>query len=146
MEISFKDFNDKFLPQKYSCIGEKLMPTIEIKKISDKTKSLALIIDDPDAVNNKTFVHMILFNIDSNEKFINESTKGIYGLNDLNELNYCPPCPPKNSGTHRYFFKVYALDKVLNLDKRCTKKDLIASMENHIIEKKELVALFSQDQ
>ena len=145
MQISFKDFKDKYLPKKYTCLGDKIMPTIKIEDVSKNAKSLVLIIDDPDAVGNKTFIHIILFNIDPNALEISSSTKGIYGVNELNEKKYCPACPPKNSGTHRYFFKVYALDKILDLKEGIKKDVLEKEMKDHIIEKKELIALFSQD-
>jgi hypothetical protein len=145
MKISFKDFSSQYLPPKYTCIGEKIMPTIKLEDVDKDTKSLALIIDDPDAVGNKTFIHMVLFNINPNTLEISSSTKGLYGANDLNEKKYCPACPPKNSGTHRYFFKVYALDKILDLKEGITKDILLKEIKDHIIEKKELIALFSQD-
>jgi hypothetical protein len=145
MEISFKDFEGNYLPKKYTCLGEKKLPVIKIEDVSSNAKSLALIIDDPDAVGNKTFVHMVLFNIDPAVFEINSSTKGIYGINDTNEKKYCPACPPKNSGTHRYFFKLYALDKVLDLKEGISKDNLENAIKNHVIEKKELIALFSQD-
>ncbi|MFZ5955703.1 MAG: YbhB/YbcL family Raf kinase inhibitor-like protein [Nanoarchaeota archaeon] len=139
-------FNDgKEIPKKYTCDGENISPPLEISDIPKKTKSLAIIMDDPDAPA-KVWVHWIIWNIPIASTSIkieeNGEIFGIKGANDSQELEYSGPCPP--SGTHRYFFKVYALDDNLSLPKGASKEELEDEMQNHIIEKSQLIGTYSK--
>jgi Raf kinase inhibitor-like YbhB/YbcL family protein len=132
---------NKQIPKKYSCKGENTNPPITIEEIPKGTKSLALIIDDPDAPSG-TFDHWVVWNIPpSSNKIAEHSIPGREGFNSSQTHGYTGPCPP--SGTHRYFFKAYALDMELGLGANSTKKDLEKAMQGHVLAKGELIGLFS---
>jgi len=132
------------IPVKYTCDGVNVNPPIFIKQVPAGTKSLALIVDDPDAPSG-TWVHWVLWNMDPAIKEIKEDSfpKGAkQGMNDFRQQTYKGPCPP--SGTHRYFFKLYALDTTLTLHANATKAELEKSMKGHIIEKAHLVGFYKR--
>jgi len=131
--------SNKLIPSKYTCDGDDVNPTLNIKGIPEETKSLVLIIDDPDAPMG-TWDHWIVWNIPPTNKIEENSIPGSEGLNDFRKHSYGGPCPP--SGTHRYFFKIYALDTKLNLDPNSRKKDVEKAMKDHILAKGELVGLY----
>ena len=97
--------------------------------------------DDPDAPS-KTWVHWVLFDIPATNRIAEGSIPGTQGVNDFRRENYGGPCPP--SGTHRYFFKLYALDRKLGLKAGVTKKELEKAMEGHILERAEFIGLYSR--
>ncbi|MFQ6064543.1 MAG: YbhB/YbcL family Raf kinase inhibitor-like protein [Candidatus Bathyarchaeia archaeon] len=130
-----------FIPSKYTCDGEDVNPPLKIKGLPKGTQSLVLIVDDPDAPMG-TWDHWIVWNIPPLEKIEENSVPGVEGLNDFNRHSYGGPCPP--SGTHRYFFKVYALDTKLDLDADSRKKRLERAMEGHLLAKGEIVGLYSR--
>jgi Raf kinase inhibitor-like YbhB/YbcL family protein len=135
--------NEK-IPSKYSCDGQSINPQLNIYEIPENTKTLALIVDDPDAPMG-TFVHWVVFNIDPVKTIINEDEKarfGVLGVNSAGKLNFVAPCPP--SGTHRYFFKLYALNAELNLPEGSDKTAVENAMKNHILGKAELIGLYSK--
>jgi len=136
--------NKKEIPSKYTCDGEDINPPLIIENVPKGTKSLVLIVDDPDAPMG-LWVHWILWNISPDTKEIKEGSvpKGaIEGINDFKKNEYGGPCPP--FGTHRYFFKLYALDTILKLDKNSKKDDLEKAMKDHIIEKTEILGLYKR--
>lgn len=101
-----------------------------------------MIVDDPDAPMG-TWVHWVVFNIDPETKMIiSNSIPGEQGMNDFKRLTYGGPCPP--SGTHRYFFKLHALDKKLDLEKGVKKKDVEIAMRGHVINETELIGLYEK--
>ena len=133
--------NNTKIPSKYTCDGENVNPPLEFVAVPEKAKSLVLIVDDPDALS-KTWAHWIVYNIDPQILSVKENSKvetGIEGITDFGNQGYGGPCPP--SGTHRYFFKLYALDKVLDLPQNATKQMVEKAMEGHMIEKSELIGL-----
>jgi Raf kinase inhibitor-like YbhB/YbcL family protein len=133
---------NKLIPKKYSCDGNDINPPLTIEGIPKKTKTLALIVDDPDAPNG-TFDHWVVWNIPASTNNIAENTvPGKEGLNSAKQPSYMGPCPP--GGTHRYFIKVYALDIELNLGINSKKRDVEKAMQGHIIAKGELVGLYSR--
>jgi Raf kinase inhibitor-like YbhB/YbcL family protein len=135
--------NNQHIPEKYTCSGEGVNPPITIEGIPKGTKRLALILDDPDAVGG-IFDHWILYNIPSSQNKIAEnSSVGTQGLNSDQEPKYTPPCPPPGK-PHRYTFKVYALDMILNLGENSTKKDLERAMKGHILAIGSLVGIFGR--
>lgn len=142
-ELSVKSsaFNNQTLiPAKYSCDGDNVNPPLTIEGIPEETKSLVLIMDDPDAPSG-TFDHWVVWNIPPSTKEIGENTvPGTEGINGARERGYFGPCPP--SGTHRYFFKVYALDEKLNLGANSKKKDVEKVMQGHILANGELIGLY----
>ncbi|MEO0237211.1 MAG: YbhB/YbcL family Raf kinase inhibitor-like protein [candidate division WOR-3 bacterium] len=146
---SFENYS--FIPKKFSYKGENISPKIEIRNIPEKTKSLLLIMEDPDAPAGK-FIHWIVFNILPSDSFIPEGFSKnsfrlgngiLQGLNSLNQYSYFGPHPP--FGTHRYFFKVFALDTFLPQDSTLTETKILKIVTNHIISYGELVGKFSKD-
>ena len=131
--------NNHKIPPKYTCNGEDVNPQLDIKDIPIETKSLVLIIDDPDCPIGD-WVHWIVWNIKPNIIIKENSIPGIEGMNDFSKHSYGGPCPP--SGTHRYFFKVYALDTELSLSVHTQKKDFLEAMSGHVLAKGELVGLY----
>jgi Raf kinase inhibitor-like YbhB/YbcL family protein len=132
-------FNSQ-IPKKYTCDGEGTNPPITIEGSPKESKSLILIMDDPDAPGG-TFDHWVVWNIPpSTTKIAEHSVPGTEGLNGGRNSGYTGPCPP--SGTHRYFFKVYALDIELKLGAKTTKRDLEKAIQNHILGKGELIGLY----
>lgn len=139
-------FSGELISQKYTCRGDNVNPPLIINNVPDKTQSLALIVDDPDAPRG-TWTHWIAWNIDPMIKEIKENsvpTGAIVGVNDSGETRYDGPCPP--SGTHRYFFKIYALDTVLNLPYGSGKVGLEKAMKDHIIDMGELMGKYSRSE
>lgn len=132
------------IPLKYTCDGENVNPQLNISGVPADAKSLVLIVDDPDAPG-KTWVHWIVWNIDPGTDEISENSvpaEAIEGVTDFGMPGYGGPCPP--SGTHRYFFKVYALDTTLGLDSSATINDLEEAMKDHILRSTELVGLYKR--
>ena len=130
----------KLIPKKYSCDGQDINPPLTIEGIPKEAKTFVLAVDDPDAPSG-TFDHWIVWNIPASASKIGENTvPGTEGMNSAREQGYMGPCPP--SGTHRYFFKVYALDTELSLGASSRKKDVEKAMQGHIIAKGELVGLY----
>jgi len=129
------------IPLKYTCDGDNVNPPLNIKGIPEGTKSLVLIVDDPDAPMG-TWVHWVVWNIPPKEEIRENSVPGTEGMNDFRKRSYGGPCPP--SGTHRYFFRVYALDTKLDLAPSSRKKDVEGAMKGHIIAEGQLVGLYSR--
>lgn len=131
------------IPSIYTCDGMDLSPPLTFKGVSKGAKSLALIVDDPDAPVG-TWVHWVVWNMDPSIGEISQGEEivGEKGKNDFGRLNYGGPCPPR--GTHRYYFKLYALDKRLNLKEGSSKKELEKAMEGHIIEEAQLMGIYSR--
>jgi len=130
-----------FIPAKYTCMGENISPEISITGIPEGTKSLALIMDDPDAPSGD-FVHWVMWNIPVQEKIAENTAPGMQGLNGRKETKYTGPCPP--SGTHHYHFKIYALDTELSLLTTTDKQGLLLAMKGHILGTGELIGLFKK--
>jgi Raf kinase inhibitor-like YbhB/YbcL family protein len=130
------------IPKKYSCDGEEMNPPITIEGVPKDSQSLSLIVDDPDAPHG-TFDHWVVWDIPpSTTKIAERSVPGTEGLNGARKKGFMGPCPP--SGTHRYFFKVYALDTQLKLGPKTTKRELEKAMEKHILAKGELIGLYKR--
>ncbi len=130
----------KLIPKEYSCDGQEINPPLTVGGIPKETKTLVLAVDDPDAPSG-TFDHWIVWNISPSTNMITEdSVPGKEGLNSARQRGYMGPCPP--SGTHRYFFKVYALDTELNLSENAKKKDVEKAMQGHILAKGELMGRY----
>ncbi len=135
---------DRDIPRKYTCDGKNVNPPLEIKNVPPNAKSLTLIVDDLDAPG-KTFIHWVLWNIDPEVKEIKEDSvpKGaVQGKNDFKKNSYGGPCPP--SRTHRYVFKLFALDVRLDLKSNSTAIDLQNAMKGHVIAKTELIGLYGR--
>jgi Raf kinase inhibitor-like YbhB/YbcL family protein len=133
--------NNGPIPPEFTCDGEDVNPPLTIDGIPEETQSLVLIVDDPDAPMG-TWVHWIVWNIPPSDKIEENTVPGVEGANDFRKHSYGGPCQP--SGTHRYFFKVYALDTRLNLSPNSRKKDLEKTMQNHILAKGEIIGRYSR--
>jgi Raf kinase inhibitor-like YbhB/YbcL family protein len=133
--------NNKLIPPKYTCDGDNVNPPLTIERVPDGTKSLVLVVDDPDA-SMGTWDHWTVWNIPPTNKIEENTVPGIEGVNDSRKHAYSGPCPPW--GTHRYFFKVYALDTKLDLNQNLKKQDVERAMQGHVLAKGELVGLYSR--
>jgi len=128
--------NGKVIPSKYGYKTENLSPPLQISEIPEGTKSLVLIMDDPDAMGavGKVWVHWVLWNISSDTKEIFENSipnNSVEGKTDFDEIGYGGPAPPDKE--HTYIFKLYALDEILNLKQGAIKTEVEELMEKHIL-------------
>ncbi len=135
----------KPVPQKYSCEGLNRSPALELLEVPAGTKSIALIMEDPDAPMG-TFIHWVLWNISPGTKEIPEGAKDFAteGAGSLGRVGYRGPCPPPGHGPHRYFFRAFALDAVLELKAHSDKAALEKAMEGHVIEQAETMGTYER--
>ena len=133
--------HQRTIPSKYTCDGNNINPPLTIEEIPESTKSLVLIVDDPDAPMG-TWDHWVVWNIPPTDEIRENSVPGTQGLNSARRNSYSGPCPP--SGTHRYFFKVYALDTQLSLSSNARKKEVENAMRSHILAHGDLVGFYSR--
>jgi Raf kinase inhibitor-like YbhB/YbcL family protein len=134
--------NNGMIPSEYTYDGADGNPHLTIRNVPDKSRSLALIVDDPDAPRG-TWVHWVVWNMGADTKEIPATSVprgALQGTNDFGNQSYGGPCPP--SGTHRYIFKLYALNISLALKPGATKAQLEEAMKGHILEKTELIGLY----
>ena len=144
MKITSSAFaNNGAIPSEFTCDSSNIAPQLSISDVPKNAKSLALIMDDPDAPVG-TFVHWVVWGIPPDTKQIQKGAEppGVHGKGGSGKLGYIGPCPP--SGTHRYFFKLYALDAMLNLPEGSAKKDLENAMNGHIIEQAQLMGNYKR--
>lgn len=144
MKITSAFEHNSNIPSIYTCDGDDLAPELTISGVPEGTKELALIVDDPDAPMG-TWVHWLVYNLPADTAKIdakNLPAESIQGMTDFKRIGWGGPCPP--SGVHRYFFKLYALDKKLNLEQGLTKRQLENSIRDSVIEKAELVGLYKR--
>jgi Raf kinase inhibitor-like YbhB/YbcL family protein len=150
LELSSAAFGPgKPIPVKYSCDGADISPPLQWTEPPEGTQSFALIADDPDAPVG-TWVHWVLYNLPANTRSLPEavppdavlSADGRHGENGWKRLGYGGPCPP--SGTHRYFFRLYALDSALDLDPGADAGQVRQAMEGHILAEGELMGTYSR--
>ena len=142
MKLTSPEFtHNSMIPKKFTCQGEDINPHLVIEEIPPSAVSLALINDDPDAPVG-TWDHWIVFNIPPSEKIAQNSVPGTQGKNSWGRNDYGGPCPP--SGTHRYFFKIYALDTKLDLPEGASKQQVEQAMEEHILDQAELIGLYKK--
>jgi Raf kinase inhibitor-like YbhB/YbcL family protein len=140
LKVTSDAFQHKgMIPVKFTCDGENINPSLVIEHIPEGAKCLALIVDDPDAPKG-TWVHWVVFNMPVTHHIKENVVHGIQGTNDFGQQEYGGPCPP--SGTHRYFFKVYALGELLDLPAGATKAQVEKAMSDQIIAFGELVGLY----
>jgi Raf kinase inhibitor-like YbhB/YbcL family protein len=135
------------IPKKYTCDGADVSPPLKWGALPVGTKSLALICDDPDAPVG-TWVHWVYYDIPAGTEGLPENVAtherpaqgGTQGINDFHKIGYGGPCPP--GGTHRYYFKLYALDTFLDLSSGATKNQSLNAMENHILGQAQLMGKY----
>src|SRR5437764_2989388 len=154
MNLSSRAFSEKGeIPSVYTCQGKDLSPPLSWSGVPEGTKSLALVVDDPDAPDpaapKRTYVHWVLYDIPPSASGLDEGVTAAklppgtrQGTNDWNRTGYGGPCPP--IGRHRYFFKLYALDTTLPDLGGPTKPMLLAAMEGHVLEQAELMGTYQK--
>ena len=142
------------IPRNYTCQGKDISPALKWSGLPDATKSIALIVDDPDAPDpaapKRVWVHWVLYNIPPSATGLAEAVSATTlpagsreGKNDWERTGYGGPCPP--IGQHRYFHKLYALDAVLPELKQPTKAELLKAMEGHILAQAELIGTYQKN-
>lgn len=131
------------IPSKFSCDGANTSPPLQISDVPAEAKSLVLIVDDPDAPS-RLFTHWAVWNISPQTSTIAEGSvpKGVQGTNDFGKSGYGGPCPP--SGTHRYYFKIFALDRELDLPSGAKRGQLDAAIKVHVIAQGELMGRYAR--
>ena len=154
LKISTSAFeHNETIPVQYTCDGKDISPPLSWSNVPDEAKSLALIVDDPDAPDpnapKMTYVHWVLYNLPPYESGLPEDVKKndlpegtLEGTNDWKRTGYGGPCPP--IGRHRYFFKLYALDSVLEGLQKPTKAELEQAMQGHIIDSAEMIGTYER--
>jgi Raf kinase inhibitor-like YbhB/YbcL family protein len=138
--------NNEMIPSKYTCDGENVNPELVIENVPQNTVSLALIVHDPDAPMPGGFTHWVAWNLSPNLEKIEEDSfpnKGLQGENGAKTKQYIGSCPP--SGTHRYFFTIYALNTFLRKEPAFNKEELEKEIQGSILEKAELIGLYSRN-
>lgn len=145
MDLTSQAFKDSgSIPAKYTCDGDNISPPLKWGGAPKETKSFVLIVDDPDAPS-KVWTHWVVYNIPSS---ITESQEGSFpkgalqGVNDFGHMEYGGPCPP--SGTHRYYFKLYALDDQLKLPQGASKQQVEKEIKPHILAQAQLMGKYSR--
>ncbi|MDD5455758.1 MAG: YbhB/YbcL family Raf kinase inhibitor-like protein [Candidatus Margulisbacteria bacterium] len=142
--------NGEMIPAKYTCDNKTdISPQLIWKNLPKNTKSVALIMDDPDTTRG-TFVHWVIYNIPADQMTLPEGiiqakelpNGGRQGLNGAKSIGYKAPCPP--NGIHRYFFKFYALDTVFETNSDLTKDDLLKLMNSHILATGQLMGKYKR--
>ena len=150
LEISSSAFAEgEMIPTRYTCDGPDVSPDLSWSGVPETAKSLALICDDPDAPMG-TWVHWVLFNMPASADGLPAGVQpdatlengARHGTNDFRRLGYGGPCPP--GGTHRYFFKLYALDSALDLESGITKARLLEAMKGHILAEAHLMGKYKR--
>jgi Raf kinase inhibitor-like YbhB/YbcL family protein len=144
---AFQD--DGLIPSKYTCDGADVSPPLQWDSVPEDTKSIAVICDDPDAPMG-TFVHWVLFNLPAETRKLTENVPADetlpngtkQGTSDFGRTGYGGPCPP--SGTHRYYFKVYALDSEIDLPAGARKPELLKALEGHILAQGQLMGKYKR--
>ena len=150
MEIKSSSFNHEgMIPAKYSCDGQNISPPLSWSGAPEKTKSFALVCDDPDAPAG-IWVHWVFFDIPATVNSLPEKLPkqeeiaglGKSGKNTSRRWGYDGPCPP--GGMHRYYFKLYALDTMLNVSAGLTKEELLGAMKGHILAEAQLMGKYKR--
>jgi Raf kinase inhibitor-like YbhB/YbcL family protein len=137
---------DEVIPARYTCDGQGVSPDLSWSAGPPGTTTYALVVDDPDAPAG-TFVHWVAWNIPGTslpEAVPTSASTPLQGTNGAGKPGYTAPCPPKPTGSHRYYFHVYALDTSLGLPPGAGKQDLLAAMQGHVLAKGELVGRYGR--
>lgn len=150
IKITSTVFNEgEDIPDMYSCNGVNISPPLNWDVIPEDTESIAIICEDPDA-SGDPWTHWIIFNLPADTRNLPEHVMGreelengaMQGLNDFGSVGYGGPCPP--SGTHRYLFKIYALDRKLDLPPLIGRGEFLKAIEGHVIDQGELMGVFTR--
>jgi hypothetical protein len=135
------------IPAKHTCDGDNVNPLLEIRNIPKEAKSLAIVMDDPDATGGKVWDHWVLWNVDPKTQYVSEDNVpfgALVGKNSAGNMKYYGPCPPRGKAPHRYVFKVYALDAMLELAAGSTKAELEETMKGRILDQVSLTGTYGR--
>jgi len=135
-------FEDNFIPQKYTCDGQDINPPIFIKNLPEDTKTIVIIVEDIDAPSG-VFVHWLAWNIPPIKEIPEGYQPPNEGINDFGKINYGGPCPPPGK-EHRYFFRVYALNSILNLPSGSKKEELLPLLKGKILKSGEIYGIYKK--
>ena len=141
--------NNALIPSEYSCEGEDSSPSLKWNQAPSGTKTFALSCVDPDAPMDN-WIHWIAWNIPSDWRSLHKKIRSddqsqfTQGTNSWGSIGYGGPCPPVGHGTHRYYFTIYALDEIISLDSSAQMDDLLQVIENHVLEKAELIGKYER--
>ncbi len=136
--------NNNYMPSKYTCDGENISPPLKITGEPKDVKSYALVVDDPDALSG-LWIHWVVWNISPDFHWTPEGViplEGIEGETNYGRPGYGGPCPP--TGAHRYHFRIFALNKMLELKEKSTKNDLEEAMKGSILDEGLLIGLYKR--
>ncbi len=139
--------NNEPIPSKYTCDAQNINPPLQIENIPLGTKSLVLIMDDPDATGGVTWDHWLIWNLNPDLRTIEENqvpAGAIQGTTSFGEIKYGGPCPPKGSNPHHYMFRLYALDSILNLPAGASKTEIEEAIKNHKLGETVLIGLYGR--
>jgi Raf kinase inhibitor-like YbhB/YbcL family protein len=146
MKLSSSAFSEgSNIPPKFTCDGADTSPPLKIEAVPDSTRALVLIVDDPDAPGG-LFTHWVVWNVDPKASSVpaGKAPGGTQGTNDFGHAGYGGPCPP--SGTHRYYFKIFALDQQLSLSAGAKRKEVDAAINGHVIGQAQLMGRYVRKQ
>lgn len=136
--------NAQAIPSRHSCEGEDVSPPLRWTNVPEGTRSLALVVDDPDAPG-RVFTHWIAFGLDPAAEGLSEGERAPReGRNDFGMSRYRRPCPPPGHGRHRYVFRLYALDSDLEVGAGASKAELDQAIEGHVLMTAELVGTYER--
>lgn len=143
MKVTSNAFEEgQAIPADYTCDGKNVNPALSVSEIPDKAVTLVLIVDDIDAPGG-VFTHWVVFDISGKVTKIDEDSQpGVGGINNFGRTEYGGPCPP--SGTHRYYFRVFALDTTIGLAPGVSRREVEEAMRGHILESAELMGAYGR--
>ena len=148
MKIESTSFeNNSAIPAKYTCDGKDINPELRIIDVPDGTQELVLIVDDPDAPGG-IWTHWTVWGISPDIDVIKEGVLpdgAVEGVTSFGTIGYGGPCPPEGTGVHRYFFRLYALNKKIDLPAASTTEELKEKIEGSIIEEADIIGLYTHD-
>ena len=153
LEISIDAFrNTERIPVVYTCEGENLSPAISWRGVPAGTRSFSLIMDDPDAPSG-TFTHWVIWNIPADSAALERAVPtdstfpsgAMKGVNSARRVGYMGPCPPIGHGRHRYYFRLYALDAVVDVEPNATADALRSAMRGHLLGEEEYMSTYSRE-
>lgn len=134
--------NDTMIPARFTCDGQGVNPELALAHVPPQAKSLVLMVEDPDAADG-TFLHWLVYDMPVVSRIEEDSIQGKQGMNSAGKKNYHGPCPP--SGTHHYHFRIYAIDRMLDLPEGVSRDVVDNAMKGHVMAEGDLVGLYQRE-